>query len=260
MTERFDDQLLGEFVQNFYGYGNYRGQFWFIGMEEGGGNKFEEVAKRLDAWALRGQRELEDIAEYHTTIGISGLFRDKPRLQRTWSMLIRILLSREGHAPTNEEILEYQRASLGRSAGDICLMELLPLPSPSTECWLYAKHSGLSYLADRETYKQTCLPSRIKGLQKRISKYAPETVIFYGLSYQESWQEIAGVDLLPESDGVYTGRNGATRFILTKHPAAWGVTKEYFQQVGRLVHADISGRRTRGEPMEIAAHHSGFEA
>ena len=37
MAEQFDDLLLDEFAHNFYGYGNYGGQFWFIGMEEGGG-------------------------------------------------------------------------------------------------------------------------------------------------------------------------------------------------------------------------------
>ncbi len=242
MTEQFDDQLLDEFVQNFYGYGNYDGQFWFIGMEEGGGNSFPEVAKRLDAWALRGRRELEDVAEYHTAIGMSHLFSNKPKRQPAWSMLIRILLSREGHTPTIEEVREYQRASLGRPAGDTCLMELLPLPSPSTECWLYAQHSGLSYLADRKVYKQTCLPSRIMRLRKRISEYRPAKVVFYGFSYRKSWQEVAGVDLLPESDGVYTGRSGTTRFMLIKHPAARGVTSEYIKRVGGLMHSDIGGR------------------
>jgi hypothetical protein len=32
MTEQFNDQSLDEFTHNFYGYGNYSGQFWFIGM------------------------------------------------------------------------------------------------------------------------------------------------------------------------------------------------------------------------------------
>ena len=35
MAEQFDDLLLDEFAHKFYGYGNYGGQFWFIGMEEG---------------------------------------------------------------------------------------------------------------------------------------------------------------------------------------------------------------------------------
>lgn len=242
MTEQFDDQLLGEFSQNFYGYGNYGGQFWFIGMEEGGGNSFAEVAKRLDAWRLRGRRELDDVAEYHTTIGVTHLFDDMPKLQPTWKMLIRILLSSDGRIPTIEQVREYQRASLGRQAGNTCLVELLPLPSPSTGRWLYAQHSSLPYLANRRIYKQTCLASRSAHLRERINEYRPAAVVFYGFSYLKYWQAIAGVNLLHESDGVYHGRDGATLFIVTKHPAATGVTNEYFHQVGRLIHADISDR------------------
>jgi hypothetical protein len=36
----FDDQLLERFMCTFYGYGNYRGAYWFVGMEEGGGDSF----------------------------------------------------------------------------------------------------------------------------------------------------------------------------------------------------------------------------
>ena len=43
MTQHFDDQVLDEFAHQFYGYGNYDGRYWFIGMEEGGGNSFAEV-------------------------------------------------------------------------------------------------------------------------------------------------------------------------------------------------------------------------
>ena len=53
MTELFNDQLLNEFVEKFYGYGDYNGQFWFIGMEEGGGNSFSEIDNRLNAWKTR---------------------------------------------------------------------------------------------------------------------------------------------------------------------------------------------------------------
>src|SRR3954453_10104373 len=81
MTEQFDDQLLEEFVQNFYGYGNYSGRHWFIGMEEGGGKSFSEVAKRLKAWADREKCELDDLAEYHTAIGKAEWFNDPPNLQ-----------------------------------------------------------------------------------------------------------------------------------------------------------------------------------
>lgn len=29
-----DDQLLDEFCRTFYGFGNFNGRYWFIGMEE----------------------------------------------------------------------------------------------------------------------------------------------------------------------------------------------------------------------------------
>ncbi len=83
MTEQFDDQLFDEFAHNFYGYGSYRGQFWFVGMEEGGGKSFSEVNKRLETWAARGKREIDDVAEYLTAIGITHLHNDRPELQST---------------------------------------------------------------------------------------------------------------------------------------------------------------------------------
>ncbi len=38
----FNDQLLQNFMQRFYGYGTYAGDYWFVGMEEGGGNLLVE--------------------------------------------------------------------------------------------------------------------------------------------------------------------------------------------------------------------------
>jgi hypothetical protein len=50
-------------MHNFYGYGDYRGAYWFVGMEEGGSDSFDEVAKRLRLWDERGRRELEDVVD-----------------------------------------------------------------------------------------------------------------------------------------------------------------------------------------------------
>jgi len=239
MTEWFDDQLLDEFAHNFYGYGNYNGQFWFVGMEEGGGNSFAEIAKRLSVWAKRGKRELEDVAEYHIDIGLSHLFSERPTIQLTWGKLVRILLSSNGIAPTTEQVREYQRTSLGRLTGDNCLAELLPLPSPSTGRWLYAQHSQLPYLVNRERYKQACLVPRIAHLRQRINEHRPKAVIFYSFSYREHWQEIAGVDFSLESDEMYIGRRESSLFVITRHPAAKGITSEYFHQVGKVISAEL---------------------
>jgi hypothetical protein len=47
MNYTFNDPLLQDFMSSFYGYGNFQGAYWFIGMEEGGGDSFEEVSRRL---------------------------------------------------------------------------------------------------------------------------------------------------------------------------------------------------------------------
>lgn len=234
MTEHFDDQLLDEFAHTFYGYGNYSGRYWFIGMEEGGGNSFAEITKRLTTWAKRGKRELEDVAEYHTEVGITHLFNETPKLQPTWNKLIRTLLTSDGQVPTTEQVRNYQKTSLGRPNGNTCLVELLPLPSPSMGRWLYGEHSRLAYLGNRETYRQACFAPRIAHLRQRIGEYRPSVVIFYSFTYREHWQEVAGVDFRQESD-VYIGRNHASLFMITKHPAAKGVTSEYFHQVGKTI-------------------------
>jgi len=65
---QFDDATLLEYIERFYGYGNYRSQHWLVGMEEGGGDNLAEVASRLNAWQKRGKPELDDVL----TIGASS--------------------------------------------------------------------------------------------------------------------------------------------------------------------------------------------
>lgn len=231
----FDDQLLSEFMLRFYGYGNYDGNYWFIGMEEGGGNSFDDVTKRLMVWAERGKHELEDVSNYHTEMEVTHLFGDKPKLQRTWNKLIRAYLSMQRQVPTTEQVRAYQGKFFGRSNGSTCLLELLPLPSPSTNHWLYGQHSRLPYLKNRDAYKEFCVKPRVANLRRRLKQHRPRAVVFYGLSYLSEWQAIAETDFLPSANGLLTGQNGSMIFVVTKHQVAKGVTNDYFHQVGNLV-------------------------
>jgi hypothetical protein len=237
MQLNLDDRLLEKFIRQFYGYGNYQGNFWFVGMEERGGNSLEDVAKRLHVWSYRGQRELEDVAEYHVQLGIDSFFPKRPRIQRTWGKLIRILLAVK-HLPfTTKQVCRYQRDYLGRSTGDTCLLELLPLPSPSTKNWLYADYSQLPYLKDRTTYKQTLLDERIAHLRQRIEQYRPAVVLFYGISYRKHWRAIVNnVDFSPSDDtDYYSGNNGSQLFLIIKHPVARGLSNDYFHKIGAAI-------------------------
>ncbi len=39
-----DDALLEAYMDGFYGYGNLAGPYWFIGMEEGGGDSLDRFS------------------------------------------------------------------------------------------------------------------------------------------------------------------------------------------------------------------------
>jgi hypothetical protein len=243
MDKLFDDQLLERFMRHFYGYGDYHGAYWFVGMEEGGGDSFEEVARRLSVWDKRGRHELEDVVDYHLALGIDYPFRAKAKLQPTWVKLIRILLSSEGGAPSKDDVRAYQQRFWARSTGNVCLLELLPLPSPSTSHWLYPGHTTLPSLASRDLYRETWSQSRIAQLQRRIATHQPSVVVFYSFNYLTYWNQIAGAALQPVQSGdFYVQQRNGTLFVVVKHPAARGVSSEYFHAAGRTIRLTLAGK------------------
>lgn len=241
-----DNHVLAGFIKCFYGYGNYHGRFWFVGMEEGGGNSIADISRRLGAWNMRGRKELEDIAEYHRAIGVDNRFDDNPKLQPTWNKLIRIVLTANGQSCDTERICDYQKRTLGAIDGDTCLLELLPLPSPNTNAWLYRDNSSLPYLTDRDTYRSYTTCFRVAHLQERLSRFQPTAVVFYGLRYQVYWERISGVQAwLKSSEGIVHASKNQTLFIMAKHPVA-RINNEYFHQIGRLVSAKGFGIAPKG--------------
>lgn len=237
----FDDALLERFIHQFYGYGNYQSDFWLVGMEEGGGNSSEAVARRLTTWDKQGRNELEDVAVYHQALGITKLFRDQPVIQRTWGKLIRVLLNATGHHPTREQIRLFQRDQLGRRNSNHCLLELLPLPSPSTSHWLYAQYSQLPYLVNRASYRAYCLDIRIHHLQQRLLKHSPQVVVFYSFNYLAHWQKIAGLEFEAVAAANFcVAQTAATLFIVMKHPAARRLSNIYFDAVGQYIARQMS--------------------
>jgi hypothetical protein len=141
MKDSLNGYPLSEFIENFYGYGNYDGDYWFIGKEEGGGNTLNEIQERLSLWERRGKRELEDIADYHIALGDKRYFTHPFAIQSTWNKLIRMVLAVQQEPQTTDMVRTYQREKLGRLDGDTCLLELLPLPSRSTGEWIYGNSS-----------------------------------------------------------------------------------------------------------------------
>ncbi len=112
-------------------------------------------------------------------------------------------------------------------------LELLPLPSPSLAHWIYSQHSRLPFLASRSSYEDYCIKERINHIKSQIEKYKPKAVIFYGKSYECYWRKITSVEFLPTPEGLLIGRNSHTLFVIAKHPTAFGVTNEYFHNIGK---------------------------
>ena len=231
-----NDTLLQDFMTTFYGSGNYSGDYWFVGMEEGGGNDLLQVTNRLNAWIELGKTELVDINQFHVKINHPQYFRDPVKLQRTWMQQTRIVLASKGLASPTPDVRTYQRDIIGRKTKETCLLELLPLPSPSTKVWNYALWSGLPFLKDRSAYRDYCLPWRTEHIRSRINEFKPKVVVFMGQGYSQYWQAIAGQNLsFADKGGFWAASSERTTYVITKLPAAQGVTNAYFATIGKYL-------------------------
>lgn len=221
-----------------YGYGEFDGDYWFIGMEEGGS---DDLSHRLSIWQERGSRTLEDIYQYHEKLGPNHWFGVGAKPQKTWSFLIRILLSMQGKDCTPEMMLKYQTEELGRYGHETALLELLPLPSLSTKEWKYE-----AYFGTRTQYRREYSPGRIQYLKDHIQANQPKAVIFYSMNwwYRKKWHEIAGTEqgfeIVPiGNERMLRKREGQTVYAIINHPAARfkgvGSTTNYFNEVGKVL-------------------------
>jgi hypothetical protein len=237
----FDPQLLTNYIDTFYGYGTYSAPFWFVGMEEGGGRTPEENISRITRWHDRGCAELGSFVADSQSGAVTRWFCNHPPVQTTWGKLIRILLAAQGQQSiTADHLRYYQRDHLARSDGGTCLLEFLPLPSPSTGHWLYRDNMDLPQLKTRESYKQYYGRPRALHLAQRVQERKPTAVIFYSFDnwYRQWWQLIAGVPFIEHSGPhgtFYLASNGPTSFAIVKHPASKGLTSHYWHWVGHAL-------------------------
>lgn len=234
---QLNDEFLQHFMSTFYGSGNYLGDYWFIGLEEGGGKDLVQVSNRLDAWKELGETELVDIYEFHIKIKFPEYFTDPVKLQPTWKQQARIILSAKGLASDTESVRAYQRDIIGRKNSETCLLELLPLPSPKNDVWNYDEWTTLKFLRNRDAYREYCVPWRSKHIQTQIHIYRPKVVVFLGKSYFEAWQAIAGqaVNLVDKGD-YWSGQDDGTFYVIAKHPATRGITNAYFDAIGSHIY------------------------
>ncbi|MDP2364505.1 MAG: hypothetical protein Q8M94_12150, partial [Ignavibacteria bacterium] len=215
---KLDDELLKMFTNTFWGYGSFNHLFWFIGMEEGGGNNFQEIERRLTAWN-KCQSNLVDLVHFHQEVFAGndkelGFFSSPmKRLQKTWKGLIRVFLfSRGASSISVDQIKQFQFANLGRMNGSyqngVTLIELFPLPSPGIQEWKYKNWTTLPFLKNRGLYKKDMKDKRISLLNEFIVTHSPEKVVFYGFVYKKFWEKIAGpfIEKVENCDAYFAKR------------------------------------------------------
>lgn len=243
-VRRLDDELVEAYASTMYGYGTYDARHWLIGIEEGSSGNCEEIAGRLASWDRHGRPELMDVLALHQDIGALSFFGPGAvEPQRTWRRLIMLLFAADGRNVGDYEILRYQADRLGRSDGETCLLERLPLPAKKSDAWPYSEWSQLPQMATRREYERSYTEQRATHLRERLRDHAPRAVIFYGWGVSDL-RRCESISAVPFARIPHTGplpawycSNGTTVFASIYHPAYWtkGLTDEYFRQVGRAI-------------------------
>lgn len=242
-----DSKILLEFANTFYGYGDLSAPLWFIGMEEAGGDK-ETVQRRLDTWAARGRRQVEDLADYHEAIGVSNLTSKKSvRLQSTWAKLIYFQLAAEGSVSEREMVRKFQSSTWGREASRTCLLELMPLPKRSAASWEYDEWTDVPELWSRELYFAHFAAMRAQGLKNLFQEYKPKVVVFYGKGHVFSchWPWIVGVKPKHwQNAGSWSETEvDGSKYMIAPHPTAHSSDNATWRGKGASVAERVSVER-----------------
>jgi hypothetical protein len=253
-----NEKLLREFMTSFYGYGNLKGEYWFVGMEEGGGDKIEKIISRLSNWENAGKPTLMDNYEFHKglyeALGLSEQFEKAwSKYQRTWGGLIKILLNFENKTDvTINRVKSFQTEELGRENSNTCIVEVFPLPSPNSKEFRYSKWTNIDFLGTREKYKSHLKKERIDTLRKLITENEPKFVIFYSSNpeYVDYWSAISGTDFTKvENEVIEVDKKkltakfhvkGKTCFVITHHPTYNGMTNKYFRAIGNRIRENLN--------------------
>lgn len=255
-----ENRLIYEFIFNFFGYGNLeeKCKYWFVGIEESGGNLIDEVNERVALW-YKNKNITEDLYEYHRNLTKDrSAFDDfldakATKIQFTWEQLIRIVLSYEDKTINPDTILSYQKNNLCRINNNTCLLELLPLPDSRNSQWIYKNYD--SCLNNKDIYVENIIQYRIQRIKELIKYKKPQFVVLYIMSYFNSsyGKYICSIfesgfqpQYLESSDfPIYIGKLNNTTLIVSHHPTAHNNNKNkkifknnknnYFTEIGKLL-------------------------
>lgn len=224
--------LIEERIKNFWGYGDFKSDIWFVGMEEGYNQDNESLLKRLEATA---GKEIFDIYDdmKHDNAHMKW-FEEGSKTQATYRRLIYLLLYLQNKKePTLEEIRQFQIKQFGRKKSNHAVLELMPLPakSISVKDWVY-KEAKLEGLNTRKEYLKIYKPKRVARLRELINKYKPKIVIFYSLTYLEDWKETIPVPLQKVANTkLYIAKDHDTLYAVVPHSTSFGISTNDWKKI-----------------------------
>ncbi len=236
MTLQADSKLLAS--QRWFGYGRWEAQYWFVGMEPGG----TPDRTSYDSWFRLGATELIDCKAHHLDWNalagreISRWHRPaKPPTQPTWRPLIQLLLAYLGQPADLDNVRDYQREMWGMSRGETALIELSGL-----------RATNLNVEVDRERHRDY----RINLIRTRMLEHQPRFVVFYGLSYREFYERIAG----GRFDSAEFHWSGSTLCVLVAHPRARrrSLLTESWIDLGKRLSSTVKGGPRVTLPTELS--------
>ena len=210
-------------------------------MEEGGPDNLDWFFKRIQQWESKKRPLIEDIVQKARREGWEHkYFLPTSNSQNTWRQLIRVWLTATNttdRAVTMNDIKKFQRANLGRfDPNSATILELSPLPSPSTRKWIYSEIDLLEFQS-RAKFIDHYAPYRVEKLKSLIETHKPKAVILYGFAYTDWWKKIAAG--AKKFEGFYGVKTDLTTYAIMKHPTSMGITNKYFNTVGLWLKSKI---------------------
>ena len=213
-------------MNNFFGYGNFNGKYWFVGQEENGDSEY------IDSIILKwnGIDEIMDIYESNPN---SEYLKPGAKLVPTWRRLIRIVLAylsclNQDNKVNIEIIKEIQTRFFGRKEYQICSMNLFSKPMPP-------RSKGNNEIK--------IIPERLEKIKKMVEKFNPEFVIFYAWKYIVEIKknlENFGINLECEKDKKFCwGKFNNSIIIICQHATSFN-KNQYFEEIGKFTRQKFS--------------------
>lgn len=230
--------ITEKFTQTKLGYGNPKGDFWFIGPEEGG--SAASLQERMNIWNELGSDEhFHDLKKFHLAYknGTEHFFEGNIKLQKTWNGLIEILFGIQGKETSLQSKKDYQSSQLGTTDGDTLLAELFPFASKLLNDSEWNELFGES----KKDYWDKYANQRIQLITEQIEIYKPKLVVFYGVAFSNYWEQIinlvGGKKIIQNSSdtNVSIFKSTVTTFAIISHPVAFIMNGDVKRKIGQVL-------------------------